>query len=322
MIFLQWCSQWDRACSKTIGPPNVISRYNSRYEPIPLPQGLMTKRSISIRVSSSSRAELLLRYSHCGRDLMAHALTLPFAEKPYVISVSSLNFSAVVTHSVFQPRCIICFVFNMDLLTSCKDKMAHFRIKELKDVLTQLGLSKQGKKQDLVDRILAILSDEQGEQQQVSGMCAKKNSVGKEEVAKLVDGIYRKMQVSGATDLASKSQIVSDSNNVKLKQESEDTYQMILPRKKDTCQMKIRCPCGSSLRTETMIQCEDTRCRTWQHASCVFIPEKPTEGAVPPFLPDNFYCELCRLSRADPFWMTMAHPLYPAKLAITSVPVD
>ena len=52
----------------------------------------------------------------------------------------------------------------MDLLTSCKDKLAHFRVKELKDVLTQLGLSKQGKKQDLVDRILAILSDEQGEQ--------------------------------------------------------------------------------------------------------------------------------------------------------------
>ncbi|KAL7259353.1 hypothetical protein ACSBR1_005283 [Camellia fascicularis] len=39
-------------------------------------------------------------------------------------------------------------------------KLAKFRIKELKDVLNQLGLSKQGKKQDLVDRILSILSDE------------------------------------------------------------------------------------------------------------------------------------------------------------------
>ena len=28
-----------------------------------------------------------------------------------------------------------------------QDKLLHFRIKELKDVLTQLGLSKQGKKQ-------------------------------------------------------------------------------------------------------------------------------------------------------------------------------
>ncbi|XP_055959736.1 protein disulfide-isomerase 5-1 isoform X3 [Mercurialis annua] len=50
----------------------------------------------------------------------------------------------------------------MDLATSCKDKLAYFRIKELKDVLTQLGLSKQGKKQDLVDRILGVLADEQG----------------------------------------------------------------------------------------------------------------------------------------------------------------
>lgn len=48
----------------------------------------------------------------------------------------------------------------MDLAASCKDKLAFFRIKELKDVLTQLGLAKQGKKQDLVDRILALFSDE------------------------------------------------------------------------------------------------------------------------------------------------------------------
>lgn len=56
----------------------------------------------------------------------------------------------------------------------------------------------------------------------------------------------RKMQVSGATgatDLASKSHVVSDTSNVKLKEEIEDTYHM-----------KIRCVCTSSLQTETMIQ--------------------------------------------------------------------
>ncbi|KAJ8535538.1 hypothetical protein K7X08_023258 [Anisodus acutangulus] len=193
----------------------------------------------------------------------------------------------------------------MDLVTSCKDKVAQFRVKELKDVLTQLGHSKQGKKQDLVDRILAILSDER-----VAGVPPKKNSARKEEVAELVDGIYRKMQVSGATDLASKSQIVSDSSNVKSKEEIEDTYQM-----------KIRCPCGSSFQAETMIQCEDTRCRTWQHASCVIIPEMPTERGFPIFR-ETFYCELCRLSRADPFWVMTANPIYPAKFAITSVSAD
>ncbi|KAK3442263.1 hypothetical protein EUGRSUZ_B02476 [Eucalyptus grandis] len=126
----------------------------------------------------------------------------------------------------------------MDLVSSCKDKLAYFRIKELKDVLTQLGLSKQGRKQDLVERILSALSDEQ-----VSKMWAKKN-VGKEDVAKLVDDIYRKMQVSGATDLASNGQGASDCSNVKVKGESIDPYRS---------DAKVRCPCGSSLEIEAMI---------------------------------------------------------------------
>ncbi|GMI63389.1 SAP AND MIZ1 DOMAIN- CONTAINING LIGASE1 [Hibiscus trionum] len=41
-----------------------------------------------------------------------------------------------------------------------------------------------------------------------------------------------------------------------------------------------------------------------------------------PQVPDLFYCEICRLSRADPFWLTIAHHLYPVKLAITSIPTD
>lgn len=53
------------------------------------------------------------------------------------------------------------------------------------------------------------------------------------------------MQVSGAPDLASKSQGVSDSSNVKLKEEVvEEPYHLD----------KIRCPCGSSLQTESMIK--------------------------------------------------------------------
>ncbi|XP_011040869.1 PREDICTED: E3 SUMO-protein ligase SIZ1-like isoform X2 [Populus euphratica] len=195
----------------------------------------------------------------------------------------------------------------MDLVASCKDKLAFFRIKELKDVLTQLGLSKQGKKQDLVDRILAILSEEQ-----VSKLWAKKSAIGKEEVAKLVDDTYRKMQVSGATDLASRGQVASDCSNSKFNGEMDD------PSHSDT---KVRCPCGSSLETESMIKCEDLKCHFWQHIGCVIIPEKPMEG-IPQVLPDVFYCEICRLSRADPFWVTVAHPLYPVKLVATNVPAD
>ncbi|KAB1996801.1 hypothetical protein ES319_D13G256700v1 [Gossypium barbadense] len=194
----------------------------------------------------------------------------------------------------------------MDLVASCKDKLAYFRIKELKDVLTQLGLSKQGKKQDLVERILGALSDEQ-----VTKMWAKRTPVGKEDVAKLVDDIYRKMKVSGATELASKGQGVSDGNNVKIKGEVDDPFQP---------DVKVRCPCGNSLETDYIIMCEDPRCQVWQHFGCVIIPEKPMEGN--PAVPDFFYCELCRLKRADPFCLTIANPLYPVKLAIANIPTD
>ncbi|KAH1224959.1 E3 SUMO-protein ligase SIZ1 [Glycine max] len=186
------------------------------------------------------------------------------------------------------------------------EKLNYFRIKELKDVLTQLHLSKQGKKQDLVDRILSVLSDEQ-----VSKMWAKKNAGGKEQVAKLVDDTYRKMQISGATDLASKGQGASDSSSVKVKSEFDDAFQR---------DVKIRCLCGSRLETEDLVKCDDPRCHVWQHISCVIIPEKPTEG-IPP-VPDKFYCELCRLTRADPFWVSVAHPLHPVKLTTTSNPTD
>ncbi|CAA7030955.1 unnamed protein product [Microthlaspi erraticum] len=194
----------------------------------------------------------------------------------------------------------------MDLVASCKEKLAYFRIKELKDVLTRLGLSKQGKKQDLVERILAILSDEQ-----VGRLWSKKDAVAREKVAKLVNDTYKRMQASGASDLASKGQVSSDISNVKVKGELEDSFQQ---------DIKVRCICGSSLETESMIKCEDPRCHVWEHVGCVIIPEKPMEGSPP--LPDSFYCEICRLTRADPFWLTVAHPLFPVRLTASNIPTD
>uniref|UniRef100_A0A1J3IMB4 E3 SUMO-protein ligase SIZ1 n=1 Tax=Noccaea caerulescens TaxID=107243 RepID=A0A1J3IMB4_NOCCA len=194
----------------------------------------------------------------------------------------------------------------MDLVASCKEKLAYFRIKELKDVLTKLGLSKQGKKQDLVERILAILSDEQ-----VGRLWSKKDAMAREKVAKLVNDTYKRMQASGASDLASKGHVSSDISNVKVKGELEDSFQQ---------DIKVRCICGSSLETESMIKCEDPRCHVWEHVGCVIIPEKPMEGS--PLLPDSFYCEICRLTRADPFWLTVAHPLFPVRLTATNIPTD
>lgn len=55
----------------------------------------------------------------------------------------------------------------------------------------------------------------------------------------------RKLQLPGATDLASKGQSGLDINDVKPKEEVDDSFQAVL---------KIRCPCGRSLATESMIQ--------------------------------------------------------------------
>lgn len=196
-----------------------------------------------------------------------------------------------------------------DLASTCKDKLAYFRIKELKDILHQLGLPKQGKKQDLIDRVLALLSDEQGQRHHGWG---RKNSFTKEAVAKIVDDIYRKMQIQSAPDLATRSHTGSDL--FRPKDEVNDSFQ---PQPVS----KVRCICDSKLLNDNMIQCEDDRCHVWQHMSCVLVPDKPTEG-VGPEVPPHFYCELCRLSRADPFWVTTGNPLPPLKFMSSGVAND
>lgn len=53
------------------------------------------------------------------------------------------------------------------------------------------------------------------------------------------------MQISGATDLASKGQGASDSSSVKVKSEFDDAFQR---------DVKIRCLCGSRLETENLVK--------------------------------------------------------------------
>lgn len=53
------------------------------------------------------------------------------------------------------------------------------------------------------------------------------------------------MQASGEGDSPSKGQVSSDISNVKAKGELEDSFQP---------DVKVRCICGSSLETESMIQ--------------------------------------------------------------------
>ncbi|KAH7677801.1 E3 SUMO-protein ligase SIZ1 plant protein [Dioscorea alata] len=193
---------------------------------------------------------------------------------------------------------------DLDFVSNCRDKVPQFRIKELKDVLGQLGLSKQGKKQDLIDRILSLVSDEQAS-------WGRRSSIGLEGLSKIVDDAFRKLQFPHGTDFAIRSDSGSDFDHVKPNQDMDDSYQI---------NMKVRCPCGDrSSISESMIQnllmqCEDPQCHVWQHIRCVVIPEKPTDG-ISPDLPPRFYCEICRVNRADPFLVTIRHPLPPLRLA-------
>ncbi|KAJ8478801.1 hypothetical protein OPV22_022528, partial [Ensete ventricosum] len=240
------------------------------------------------------------------RLLLRHAISgpnYPQGHLPRLCASSFAGLAAVVFSVLIDVH--VAGLGSMDLVASSRDKLAYFRIKELKDVLTQLGLAKQGKKQDLVDRILALLLDEQVHKPQVWG---RRNFLGKEGVAKIIDDTYRKMQNPGATDLASKSHSGSEFPLVKPKEEV-DSY------KPDT---KVRCLCGKASDSESMVQCEDPRCQVWQHISCVIIPEKPLDG-VSPEVPSHFYCEICRINRADPFWVTMGHLLHPVKFMSSGI---
>lgn len=110
------------------------------------------------------------------------------------------------------------------------------------------------------------------------------------------------------------------------------------PKPTRTEETKIRCPCGSHIDAGIMIQvfpnydkiyflqslldirytsdhrcsrikdlicsilmyqCDDPKCRVWQHMNCVVHPEKPTDGAQPE-IPPNHFCELCRINKGDP----------------------
>uniref|UniRef100_A0A0E0P0J0 SP-RING-type domain-containing protein n=1 Tax=Oryza rufipogon TaxID=4529 RepID=A0A0E0P0J0_ORYRU len=191
-----------------------------------------------------------------------------------------------------------------------KYKLNHFRIKELKDVLHQLGLPKQGRKQELVDKIIAVLSDQQEQDSRLNGLPNKK-MVGKETVAKIVDDTFAKM--NGSTNAVPASRNQTDSGHiVKPKRKSDDSAQL---------DVKVRCPCGYSMANDSMIKCEGPQCNTQQHVGCVIISEKPADS-VPPELPPHFYCDMCRITRADPFWVTVNHPVLPVSITPCKVASD
>ncbi|ONM41936.1 E3 SUMO-protein ligase SIZ1 [Zea mays] len=191
------------------------------------------------------------------------------------------------------------------VLSACKKNLSHFRIKELKDVLHQLGLSKQGKKQDLVDRVMAVLLSQQDQAFETNGLPKAKSAV------KIVEDTFRKMQDPTNTVAVSRSHELGDS--VTCKKKPDDSAQAV----------KVRCPCGDSKPNDSMIKCIDPQCNIWQHVGCVVIPDtEKSADNISPELPSCFYCEVCRLSRADPFWVTVNHLLLPILIGPSTVAAD
>ncbi|CAK7325500.1 unnamed protein product [Dovyalis caffra] len=210
------------------------------------------------------------------------------------------------------------WLMEMDLMASCKGKLAYFRIKELKDILSRLGLSKQGKKQDLMDRVLGLLSDDESE---LSLQVLSFIECYYLPLVLLVRaGVHHlgNQPLTDASDLAAEAPSGLDIMSVK-----EELEHFIKPEK------RIRCPCGSSLPNKFMIQeekaamkltvlhstlgfraltmpvylifaslCIDSKCQVQQHISCVIFPENPMDSDHP--IPSVFYCETCRIDRADP----------------------
>ncbi|MCO5555508.1 hypothetical protein L7F22_009053 [Adiantum nelumboides] len=175
----------------------------------------------------------------------------------------------------------------MDKLSSaCLEKLETFRIKELKDVLTRIGAAKQGKRQVLIDKVMAIVSTPERQPAGLKGSrpeSSTKYNLSREEVAKIIDDVYRKMRGSSALDLATAGDILA---GLRTSNQSSKRGENV-----------TRCPCGSKMTSESLIQCDDSKCMVWQHLNCVLIPEK--EGLKAEH-PPQFYCELCRIQFGDP----------------------
>ncbi|KAL3691559.1 hypothetical protein R1sor_005210 [Riccia sorocarpa] len=205
----------------------------------------------------------------------------------------------------------------MDDISRCRQQLAAFRIRELKDVLSRLGLPKQGKKQVLMDKIMGVLlpAERPAVAHRSLARGANKNALTREECVNVIDDIYRKLKGSGAPDLASagKKDVGAGSSSVARSEEPDEAA--------GWGETKTRCPCGNPRDAGTMIQCDDSKCGVWQHISCVVIPEKAEEKTEPE-VPNLFYCEQCRVNRSDPFCTTLSSPLSGVKLSTTGTKTE
>lgn len=83
----------------------------------------------------------------------------------------------------------------------------------------------------------------------------------------------------------------------------------------------VRCLCGASgqrpipsTSSPAMIQCLGETCGVWQHCVCachVQIAAAGSNAPPPRNLPENFFCDVCRSARTDPFWEVISNDILP-----------
>ncbi|CAI5519795.1 unnamed protein product, partial [Closterium sp. Naga37s-1] len=232
-------------------------------------------------------------------------------------------------------------------------QLACFRLKELKDVLGHLGLSKSGKKQVLVDRIEALLSSPS------VPFNGRVPTITPTQVAEFIQDTYRSLrstgqqadtpvaspvqpqrrreervdrdvgegaergdggaETAGRAETGARVEVVGGGGRASKRAAAGrgDVY----GQQQQQVEV-IRCVCLRNFDNgKTMIQCEGQGCGVWQHVKCVILPENPpltvdTSAAPQPDLPlpEHHYCELCRMARGDPFSVPVANPMPPTAL--------
>ncbi|GAX74030.1 hypothetical protein CEUSTIGMA_g1480.t1 [Chlamydomonas eustigma] len=218
-----------------------------------------------------------------------------------------------------------------------QSRIAAFRVPELQECLERLGLKKTGRKAELQARLIALFSDSEA---LVSAGHVLKDQGRIDQCKRIVEDVYNKMtgmtgKLDGAPPKPSTTETQVQHQSSSIRSELNDRRQhseagpgpssihlklqastaavavaaQVVARSAARINTTIRCLCGSALgsRPGPTLKCQGETCGIWQHQLCIY--QQPE--AVDKKLLQDFYCESCRSSRADPFWDVVSHEVVP-----------
>eukprot|EP00878_Enallax_costatus_P018799 GHUV01019812.1.p1 GENE.GHUV01019812.1~~GHUV01019812.1.p1 ORF type:complete len:284 (+),score=91.66 GHUV01019812.1:554-1405(+) len=229
-----------------------------------------------------------------------------------------------------------------------KAKVQAFRVLEAKDVLHQLGLSRAGNKADLIGRIMSVFSDAAA----LNANGYRPRDIGRQEfAASIIDKVHKDQVSQGhcpwtsrraINDLEQKAAAKSGGNaagpaaaaadaqpakkqringtTVGLQDGAavDDVIKAFLTGADALSNTKVRCICSEFVEKGQMLQCEGAFCGVWQHATCVrqHMRNMPVTLLQPSSVSrQQFFCERCRIARADPFWEIFDATVMPPAVA-------